>query len=122
MGFASLNPGYLLTTFCCCKHQERAVRIVLTILALAFVAAIYSGHRIVTATHLHAEPSPVPGMPKEAEYRDTAAALEQRLRIMGERSTTNASGSATDVLQPAQKARPNRSPGRGRHAKPRTPQ
>jgi hypothetical protein len=49
---------------------------------MCFALAIYSGHRIVSETHLHtsSEPSLVPGVPRGLR-RDSIATLEQAQRI-----------------------------------------
>jgi hypothetical protein len=49
---------------------------------MCFALAIYSGHRIVSETHLYtsSEPSPVPGVAKGL-HRDSIAVLEQAQRI-----------------------------------------
>jgi len=58
------------------------MRAVFAICALCFALAIYSGHRIVSETHLHpsSEPSRVPGMAK-SQHRYSIAALDQEQRI-----------------------------------------
>jgi len=62
------------------------LRVVFAICALCFALAIYSGHRIVSDTHLPASagPSQVPGVPKGL-HRDSIAALEQEQRIRASR-------------------------------------
>ena len=58
------------------------MRAVSVILVLCFALAIYSAHRILSETHLHAgnEPSPVPGMSTRLD-RETIATLDQAQRI-----------------------------------------
>jgi hypothetical protein len=56
------------------------LRFVFAICVLCFALAIYSGHRIIAETHLHTEPSPIPGASR-TEHRDNIATLEQAQRI-----------------------------------------
>ena len=62
------------------------MRVVLAICILCFALAIYSGHVILTETHLPSsyEPSRVPGVTK-SPHRDSIAALEQEQRIRASR-------------------------------------
>ena len=56
------------------------LRAVSAICAVCFALAIYSGHRIISETHLHTGPSPIPGG-SSSLHRDSTAALEQAQRI-----------------------------------------
>lgn len=62
------------------------MRVVFAVCALCFALAIYSGHQIVSETHLHlsSAPFPVSGGPG-SPHRDSLAALEQQQRIRASR-------------------------------------
>jgi hypothetical protein len=62
------------------REQVIIVRAVFAICAVCLALAIYSGHRIMAETHLHTEPSPIPGVSNGA-HRDSIATLEHAQRI-----------------------------------------
>lgn len=64
--------------------REPSLRVVFAVCALCFALAIYSGHHIVSETHLHTEPSPIPGVSR-SPHRESIAALEQEQRIRASR-------------------------------------
>jgi hypothetical protein len=60
------------------------LRAIFAICLVCFASAIYSGYRIVSETHLHTEPSPVPGVSRSL-HRDSIASLEVEQRIRASR-------------------------------------
>ncbi len=75
------------------------MRAVFAICAVCFALAIYSGHRIVSETHLHAgdEPSLIPGA-STSLHRDSIATLEQEQRIRASRLVA-AAGHRSSTLE-----------------------
>ena len=60
------------------------MRAIFAICLVCFASAVYSGYRIVSETHLHIEPSPVPGVSRGLQ-RDSIASLEVEQRIRASR-------------------------------------
>jgi hypothetical protein len=83
------------------ERRETLLRAIFAICVLCFALAVYSGHRIVSETHLHTadEPWRVPGVPP-SPHRDSIAALEQAQRIRASRLATAAAhpSSALDLI------------------------
>jgi hypothetical protein len=79
------------------------LRVISAICVLCFALAVYSGHHIVSETHLHAshEPSRVPGMSKNAH--DTAA-LEQAQRMRAARLTSGSTSGFSSTFDSARAA------------------
>src|SRR5262249_36023175 len=76
-------------------------RVIFAICVVCFALAIYSGHRIVSETHLPPiyEPSPVPGVSRGL-HRDSIATLEQAQRIRASRLAA-AANRPSSPLQPS---------------------
>jgi hypothetical protein len=74
------------------------LRVVFAICVLCFALAIYSGHRIVSETHLHAggEALLIPGASKSPP-RDRTATLEQAQRIRASRQAAEANQRSSTV-------------------------
>src|SRR5262249_48618235 len=67
-------------------RQEPSLRVVFSLCVLCLALAIYSGYRILAETHLHTEPSPIPGALQA--HRDSIDAVEQAQRIRASRLET----------------------------------
>ena len=72
------------------------MRVVFSVCALCLTLAIYAGYRIVAETHLHTEPSPIPGT-FQATHRDSIDAVEQAQRIRASRLEISAARRVSTV-------------------------